>query len=191
MSAIKKLKDSFSEMKNIHSLTAVAMLLALRVVLGMFANATLPFFGNNVKLSGAFLPIAVAGSMFGPVAGAVVGAFGDIISFIIVPTGSPYFPGFTISGLLTGLIYGFAFYKNKVTVPRTIIAWAVNMILVETFLAAFWLYVLQGASSSGVYLTILGARFISVALKCIPEILLIFAVGKLAAKIKIPKRLKA
>lgn len=191
MSAIKKLKDSFSEMKNIHSLTAVAMLLALRVVLGMFANATLPFFGNNVKLSGAFLPIAVAGSMFGPVAGAVVGAFGDIISFIIVPAGSPYFPGFTISGLLTGLIYGFAFYKNKVTVPRTIIAWAVNMILVETFLAAFWLYVLQGASSSGVYLTILGARFISVALKCIPEILLIFAVGKLAAKIKIPKRLKA
>ena len=191
MSAIKKLKDSFSEMKNIHSLTAVAMLLALRVVQGMFANATLPFFGNNVKLSGAFLPIAVAGSMFGPVAGAVVGAFGDIISFIIVPTGAPYFPGFTISGLLTGLIYGFAFYKNKVTVPRTIIAWAVNMILVETFLAAFWLYVLQGASSSGVYLTILGARFISVALKCIPEILLIFAVGKLAAKIKIPKRLKA
>lgn len=191
MSAIKKLKDSFSEMKNIHSLTAVAMLLALRVVLGMFANATLPFFGNNVKLSGAFLPIAVAGSMFGPVAGAVVGAFGDIISFIIVPTGGPYFPGFTISGLLTGLIYGFAFYKNKVTVPRTIIAWVVNMILVETFLAAFWLYILQGASSSGVYLTILGARFISVALKCIPEILLIFAVGKLAAKIKIPKRLKA
>lgn len=191
MSAIKKLKDSFSEMKNIHSLTAVAMLLALRVVLGMFANATLPFFGNNVKLSGAFLPIAIAGSMFGPVAGAVVGAFGDIISFIIVPTGGAYFPGFTISGLLTGLIYGLAFYKNKVTVPRTIIAWAVNMILVETFLAAFWLYVLQGASSGGVYLTILGTRFISVALKCIPEILLIFAVGKLASKIKIPNRLKA
>lgn len=191
MSAIKKLKGSFGEMKNIHSLTAVAMLLALRVVLGMFANATLPFFGNNVKLSGAFLPIAIAGSIFGPVAGAVVGAFGDIISFIIVPTGGAYFPGFTISGLLTGLIYGLAFYKNKVTVFRTIIAWAVNMILVETFLAAFWLCVLQGNLSSGMYLTLLGTRFISVAIKCVPEILLIFAVGKLASKIKIPNRLKA
>ncbi len=191
MSAIKKLKGSFGEMKNIYALTAVAMLLALRVVLGMFANATLPFFGNNVKLSGAFLPIAIAGSAFGPVAGAVVGAFGDIISFMIVPTGGAYFPGFTISGLLTGLIYGLAFYKNRVTVFRTIIAWTVNMILVETFLAAFWLCILQGNLTSGMYLTLLGTRFISVAIKCIPEILLIFAVGKLASKIKISNRLKA
>ena len=43
-------------MKSIYALAAIAMLLALRIVLGFFANSTLPFFGNNVKLSAAFLP---------------------------------------------------------------------------------------------------------------------------------------
>ncbi len=191
MSQVRKFYDSLKELKSVYSLAAIAMLLALRVVLGFFANGTLAFFGNNVKISGAFLPIAVTGSMFGPVPAALVGALGDIISFLLNPTGGAYFPGFTISGLLTGLIYGFAFYKSKITVPRVIIAWLINTIAVETFLAAFWLYVLYGAGQGTPYMVYLSARLISAAVKCIPEIILIFAVCRLASKIKIPNRLKA
>ncbi len=66
MSQLKKIQSSLLEMKSIYALAAIAMLLALRIVLGFFANSTLPFFGNNVKLSAAFLPIAVTGVMFGP-----------------------------------------------------------------------------------------------------------------------------
>ncbi len=190
MSQVKKLFNSFAELKSVYSLAAIAMLLALRVVLGFFANGTLAFFGNNVKISGAFLPIAVTGAIFGPVPAALVGALGDIISFLLNPTGGAYFPGFTISGLLTGLIYGFAFYKSKITVPRVIIAWLINTIAVETFLAAFWLYVLYGAGQGTPYIVYLSARLISAAVKCIPEIILIFAVCRLASKIKIPNRLK-
>lgn len=188
MTLNKKFFNSFLELKNIYSLAAIAMLLALRVVLGFFANGTLAFFGNNVKLSGAFLPIAVTGVMFGPIPAAIVGALGDIISFLINPTGT-YFPGFTISGLLTGIIFGIAFYKNNVTVTRTIIAWVANMLIVETFLAAYWLYVLYGAGSGSSYTVYLVARFVSVAIKCVPEILLILAVGKLSSKIKLPGKM--
>ena len=56
MSPVKALKNSFFELKNLRSLVILAMLLALRVVLGIFANTTLAFFGNAVKISGAFLP---------------------------------------------------------------------------------------------------------------------------------------
>ncbi len=181
MSYVKKLYNSLLELKSIYSLTATAMLLAIRVVLGFFANSTLAFFGNTVKITGAFLPIAVTGKMFGPIPAALVGALGDIISFMLNPTGGAYFPGFTISGLITGLIYGFAFYQNKITIPRVTIAWFVNMVLVETFLAAYWLYFLNGATAP--YTFYLSARFISVAVKCIPEILLIFATGKIAERI--------
>lgn len=184
---IKKINDSAKELKNIYSLAAVAMLLAIRVVLGFFANSTLAFFGNTVKITGAFLPIAVTGEMFGPIPAALVGALGDIISFLLNPTGGAYFPGFTISGFLTGLIYGLAFYKNKITVSRVAIAWFVNMILVETFLAAYWLYFLNGASAP--YTVYLYARFISVAIKCIPEILLIFATGKIAERVNKVKKI--
>ena len=188
MSTLKKLTGSLGELKNVYSLAAIAMLLALRVVLGMFANATLPMFGNTVKLSGAFLPIATAGVMFGPVPAGLVGALGDVVSFFLFPTPGGYFPGFTISGLLTGLIYGLAFYKNNISLPRTIIAWVTNTLLVETFLAAYWLNIILADSPYPVLLT---ARFVSAGCKCIPEILLIFAVGKLVTKIKLPNRLSA
>ena len=186
MNLLSSLRRSVNECKNIYCIAAIAMLLALRVVLGMFANLTLPAFGSMVKLSAAFLPIAVAGIMFGPVPAALVGALGDIISFMLVPTGGAYFPGFTISGLLTGLIYGFALYKNQVTLPRVIIGWTINMLVVETFLAAYWLWVLNGYTAD--YVVYLSARFISAGIKCVPEILLIFFVGRLAAKINVNKR---
>ena len=188
MSYIKKIPNSLKELLNVYSLAAIAMLLALRVVLGFFANATLPLFSNTIKISGAFLPIAVAGSMFGPIPAALVGALGDIISFIIAPTGGGFFPGFTISGFLTGMIFGIVLYKNKISLVRVIIAWAANMLLVETFLNAYWLFILYGGETP--YLVYLSARFISVAVKCIPEIILLLAVTKLASKIKIPRTLR-
>ena len=185
MTPLKSVKHSAFELKSLYSLTVIAMLLALRVVLGMFANATLPFFGNAVKISGAFLPIAIGGAMFGPIPAMFIGALGDVLSYVIAPTAGGFFPGFTLSGALTGLIYGLFLYKNRVTLPRVILAWAVNMLVVETFLAAYWLFLLYSASSGKAYSAWLISRLISEAVKCVPEILLILGVGTLTSKIKI------
>ena len=178
MVPVNILKNSAKELKNLQSLVLIAMLLALRVVLGMFANTTLPIFGNAVKISGSFLPIAIAGAMFGPLPAMLIGALGDIILFLIVPTVA-YFPGFTISGALTGLIYGFALYKNQITIPRVVIAWVINTLVVETFLAAYWLFLLYSASVGKSYNAWLLSRVISQAVKCVPEIMIIFGAGKL------------
>ena len=171
-----KFRDSLRELKNVRSLAAIAMLLALRIVLGMFANATLPFFGNTVKLSASFIPIAFTGALFGPVPAGLVGALGDVLSFVIAPTGGAYFPGFTLSGLLTGVIYGVALYGEKLSLPRIVIAWFVNTAMVETFLMAFWLYTLYAHEPP--YTFYLTARLISQAVKCVPEILILFFLGK-------------
>ena len=176
MRYLKKIPASLFELKDIRSLAVVAMLLALRIVLGMFANATLPMFGNTVKLSASFIPIAVTGAMFGPVPAGLVGALGDVLSFVIAPTGGAYFPGFTISGLLTGLIYGLVLYNEKFSLLRIAVAWAVNALVVESFMAAYWLYVLYAQEPS--YLFYLSARGISLAVKCVPEILILFAISK-------------
>ena len=191
MSQIKRLSNSALELKSVYGLAVAAMLLAIRVVLGLFANATLPMFGNTVKISAAFLPIAAAGALLGPVPAMLVGALGDVLSYIISPSGA-YIPGFTISGALTGLIYGFAFYKNKITIPRVVGGWFANMLLVETFLAAFWFYAFFNPGFQTQYTTFLVTRFISVAIKCIPEILLIFVTGKLLGNVsKLDKQHKA
>ena len=51
MVPVNILKNSAKELKNLQSLVLIAMLLALRVVLGMFANTTLPVFGNAARCS--------------------------------------------------------------------------------------------------------------------------------------------
>ena len=190
MSPLKTLKHSALELKKLQSLVIIAILLALRVVLGLFANYTLAFFGNQVKIGASFLPIAVTGAMFGPIPALLVGALGDVLSFILAPSGA-YIPGFTISGALTGCIYGFLLYKNQFSLPRVIIAWCVNMITVETFLAAFWFYIFMNPGYATPYLTFLTTRFISVAVRAVPEILIIFGAGKLICKAEKSLRRKA
>lgn len=187
MNPIKNLKNSVLEFKSIYALAGIAMLLALRVVLGLFANATLAIFGGNVKITPSLFALTTAAAMFGPFPAALVGGLGDVLSFFLAPAGGAYFPGFTISGVLTGLIYGFALYKNQVTLPRVIIAWFINMLVVETFLAAYWLWTLNGYTAD--YSVYLIWRFVSQGIKCVPDILLIYFIGKLTAKIKLqPKK---
>ena len=109
-----KFYNSVKESSNVQSLVALAMLLAIRVIVGIFANSTMALFGNMIKISVNFLPIAIAAALFGPVGAALVGGLGDILSFFINPaSGGAYFPGFTLNGILTGLILGIFFYKNN------------------------------------------------------------------------------
>ena len=182
MNPLTKCKRSLFECKNVYSLAAIAMLIALCVVLGIFANITM--FGNAVKITFTFLPIAIAGALFGPIASLFVGMLGDILAIIIMPNG-PFNPGITLCAALTGLIYGFALYKNQVTLPRVILAWTIKAIVSETFLKAFWLYLMYGGDYFGYWLF---WRLIQQAILCVPEILLIFFVGRLAAKINVNKR---
>ena len=50
-------------------------------------------------------PVAIAGILCGPVASGIIGALGDLFCFLLAPMGA-YFPGWTINGLLVGLLYG-------------------------------------------------------------------------------------
>ncbi len=181
MTVKEKFKNSLSELKNPYSLAALGMLLALRIILGAFANSTLALFGNTVKIHINFLPIAVAAMLFGPFAAGLVGALGDVFAFFLNPIGGSYFPGFTLNGFLTGMILGLFLYKNNAKLLSIILAWLANVVLVEIPLTALWLYITNGMD----YGFFLWARLISEAIKFVPSVLIIFAVGK--AVTKIPK----
>lgn len=182
MNPAKQFVNSVKELKTVQNLAAAAMLLALRVVFGILANTTMPMLAYVGKISLSFLPIAIAAAMLGPFSAMVVGGAGDVLSWVIMPMGQPYFPGFTISGILTGLIFGFVFYGHKISLPRVIIAWAINALTVETFLAAFWLLA-GGFGGTNSYGGLLLIRFIKEGILCVPEIAVIFGTSKLVALI--------
>lgn len=183
MTLKEKLLNSIKELSNVYALTALGMLLALRVIVGIFANSTMALFGNAVKISINFLPIAVAAALFGPIGAGLVGALGDIISFFLNSVGTTYFPGFTINGFLTGMILGIFLYKNNITIKSVLISWTINAVFIEVLLSGYWLYFIYGTGTKDSFILFLWARVISEAIKFIPTVLIILGAGKVTSQL--------
>lgn len=103
-----KLQGFFTGIQNVRSLVTAALLIALHTVLAYFVSFQVT---PSLRISVSFLANVVTGAMFGPVVGFICGGVGDIVQFVIKPTG-PYFWGWTINAALAGLIYGTFLYKK-------------------------------------------------------------------------------
>lgn len=85
-------------------LVYLALFISLNIVLSRIASIRISIGGvEGIRIGFGGLPIILAGLMFGPVAGGIVGAIGDIVGFYINPAG-PYMPHFTLTAALTGII---------------------------------------------------------------------------------------
>lgn len=85
-------------------------LIAVNIVLSRFI--TIPGIINF----GGF-PIIFAGVVFGPVVGGIVGGVGDVVSFVVRPTG-PFMPHFVLTSALTGIIPGVIMKLLKAELPK-------------------------------------------------------------------------
>ena len=148
---IEKLRDSSRELGSVKVLAVCAMLLALRIVLGIFSNFTLavvPF----VKIGFSFIPVAVAAYLYGPVCTAVISGAGDVLSIIFAnPTAFSLNPAITACCVWEGMIYGFALYHGELSLKRVIIAKAAVLALCHLPLNTLALSFLMGMP----YLTLL------------------------------------
>jgi ECF transporter S component (folate family) len=114
-------------------LTTLAILVAMHIILSRFLSYSV----WNMKIGFDFLPVAVAAVLYGPVAAAVTGGLGDFIGAILFPIG-PYFPGYTLSAVLSGVVLGVFLYKKQ-TLPRVLGAVAINQWIISLLLTSFWI----------------------------------------------------
>lgn len=135
----QKFSKSAQMLKNPQSLAVCGMLLALRIVIGYFSNLTLAI-SPDIKIGFSFLPVAIAGILCGPVASGIIGALGDLFCFLLAPMGA-YFPGWTINGLLVGLLYGIFLFESKRFIPSLVICEIMSGLFVEIVLGSLWLYI--------------------------------------------------
>lgn len=126
-----------SKLKNMKVLTTAAMLAAAGIILGFFK---LPI-SNILEIRFSSLPIMIAGWLFGPVVGGIVGGLVDIGGYIIRPTG-PFVPAFTLDTILTGVIFGLILYRKNLSIKRLIVASVINAVIVNMILNTFWLSLL-------------------------------------------------
>ncbi|MDR3598109.1 folate family ECF transporter S component [Clostridium sp.] len=130
---------SSKELKNVRNLVAAGILMTTGIVLNLFTVPITPV----MRLSLGFLVSAIIGTLFGPAVGIMCGGLGDIINYLIFPSG-PYFPGLTLSGMLAGMMYGIALYNKKITVIRCAVVIIIVTIVVEILLNTYWLSLLYG-----------------------------------------------
>ena len=119
-----------------HFLTVIGFCVAMEVILSRF----LSFHTMNMKIGFSFLPVVVAGYWGGSLAGGITGMLGDVIGFMISPSGT-YFPGFTLSSFLDGVIYGY-FLKGNPGKKQILAAVLVTQLCISLCLNTFWLTIL-------------------------------------------------
>ena len=159
-------------------LVVCAMLTALGVVLGgLLSIPAMPFGSYTLKIGFGVLPVIIAGVLYGPGYGAIVGALCDLLQALIFPKGA-YMPWFTVVGALFGLIPGLFFIKRQTpTFLRILLAVAV----VCNTLLVIWLY---GSPWQIVY-----ARIINQAVMIPLYSALVYLCMKVIAKTKVGKAL--
>ena len=181
MFIFKTLKESSQELKKLNTLITCSLLLAICVVLGLLGTVML---GQFIRISFNYLPIALGSMLFGPVAGSILGALSDILNYILAPKG-PFYPGFTINAIITGLIYGFGFYRKRITIIRIAFIKVILVICVDILLSTYWLSDLYGQA----FLALLPMRALkSIIMLPIDVAMLYFVLTRLPALLKINRK---
>lgn len=130
---------------------------ALTVLLTYVFALQTPF----VRFSFGFLPLAIYAAWAGPWHAACVAAAADLAGVALFGAGM-FFPGFTLSAIVVGLIYGFSFHHRNVTWRRAALAFLFVDLSIHLLLNTFWLYLLY---HKGVFV-LLASRLPKILLCC-------------------------
>ncbi len=125
--------------KHLFTLVYLAALTAMQIFLSRFLSVSL----WNVKFGFQFIPVILAAISIGPLAGALVGGVGDLVGALLFPIG-PYFPGFTLSAVITGLVFGFILQKRH-NFAAVLIAVLADTVITTLILNTVWISVLYGS----------------------------------------------
>ena len=172
-------------------LTTSSILIALGVVLSFFRIPLSTV--TEITLTG--LPIAAGGYLFGPWIGMLIGALIDVCGFFVAPKG-PFFPGFTISTALIGMMYGLFLYTKwwdtndsrqgvlragaKGLVLRIVVAHLLKTVLISLLLNCFWLSVFYGMAFKVVFLASVPKEVINFPI----EVFLIYSVVQVLKRVR-------
>ena len=91
--------DSFRELKAVRTITTMAMLAAVAVILGFFSIE----YGQFIRIGFSGIPNGIIDYLFGPVVGGIFHGALDIIKYMMKPTG-PFCPQLTLVVILAGIL---------------------------------------------------------------------------------------
>ena len=155
-------------------LIRLALLIALEVILSRFLSISTPL----VKIGFAFVPLAMAGILYGPKGGMIVGGMADFLGAILFPIGT-YHPGFTLVAVLKGLVWGVALRDGGCEkLSRITVAGLISGVVLSLGMNTIWIHQLFGTP----VLALLGARAVQELLVIPLQIVVIRLMGAPAVR---------
>lgn len=161
-------------------LATLSILVAMEVIIARFGTIRPT---ESIKISLDFIPIVVAAILYGPVPAVIMSILADVLGAFLFPVG-PFFPGFTLTAAVTGLIYGLLLYKKQ-TMPRVVLPVVLQQGVCSMLINTFWLHVLYGLP----YLPTMAARLVQCAVVTALQIVVIPLIAKTILSVQ--KRLPA
>ena len=128
-------------------LVTAGILIAMQIILSRFLSIN----AWNLKIGFAFVAVFVAAYFYGPVFSTTVAVVSDILGALLFPSGA-FFPGFTVTALLEGLLFGFLLHKKQ-TMPRIIAAVLIHQLVLGLVVNTYWLSILYGTTFMAVAAT--------------------------------------
>ena len=171
--------DAVRELHDPRTLATAAVLSAVHLVLNQF---TIPV-SLLLEVGFDFLAVAAIGYLCGPWVAGLSGIVTDLLGYILRPNG-PYFPGWTLSAILVGVLYGLWLYRRPIKLWRVVLC-KLNMVLLFNFLLTpLWLHITYGQS----FVVLSSLRLVKNVIKFPLDILLLMLVLKTCERARADRR---
>lgn len=129
-------------------LAVMGILIALEIVIAQFGTFRPT---QSIKVSPDFVPVVITAILYGPLPAMIMSILADVLGAFLFPVG-PYFPGFTLTAALTGLLYGLLL-RDRQDLPHTAAAVLLQQWVLSFLLNTLWLHVLYGSPYKALLLT--------------------------------------
>ncbi len=131
----------------LHSLVLASLFIALDIVFTRFFSVML--FGVE-RVSLQFLATSLCAAILGPLWGAAAAILGDLLGMLINSAGLAYYPGFTLTAALRGLVYGLLLHRRPLSYPRVLLTEGIVSLGLNLLLNSVWLSLYFGQGYWGV-----------------------------------------
>ncbi|MBQ6718530.1 MAG: folate family ECF transporter S component [Clostridia bacterium] len=155
-----------------------AILIALNVILERF----LAYSVWNQTISFGFIAVAFAAAFLGTPYAVAVAGFGDLIGSLLFPFGA-YFPGFTLTNCIYGLILAEFIYKNSTPI-KIIISVVLNKIVCSLILNTLWISIMYRGGVDA-FFAVLITRLLSTGILAAVELIVLLLMFSEKSKIRI------
>lgn len=169
--------------ETLFTLVCLALLIAMQVVLARFGTINL----GITRFSLSFIPVVIAARRFGVLSSVIVYGLGDLVGAIAFPTTGAFNPCFTITAVLSGLVFGL-FLSKKASIVRIIGSVLCSQVFCTLLLNSFWLWHFYYSAEKGYPAVILSRLPQSIITAVLQIVFMALFLEKISKVIKIPKR---